>query len=89
MEPLGGNVYRLTITQSGRTWSMFSASGVRVRPRGTVITTFALDTLGDADPENDQFVEGSFDLSWHGPHFFSDTQRQEYCSNVDQAVAIG
>ena len=91
VEPLGGNVYRLTITQSGRTWSMYSASGVRVwSDRGTVITTFALDTLGDADPENDQFVEGSFDMSWHGPHFFSDTQPgSEYCMYVDQAVAIG
>jgi len=43
--------------------------------RGSLRYTFMVDTLGDSDPENDVFIEGSFELlADNGPHpgFYAD-----------------
>ena len=91
VEPLGGDVYQLTASQAGSTWAMTSAGGTVVwRDRGIAYFTFALDTQGDDDPSNDEFVEGSYDMWWHGPHFFSDAEPgSQYCEYVNQALALG
>lgn len=91
VKPLGGNIYQLTLTQAGSTWTMSSASGKRVwRDRGINYIVYSIDTLGDDDPENDTFVDGSFSITWKGPHFLSDSEPgSQYCTYVAQAIAWG
>ncbi len=91
IEHVTGNVYRITEQNSGNTWGIYSASGQAAwRDRGLWIQSFEIDTLGDNDPENDQFVDGSYEASWRGPHFISDTQPGSlYCQYVDDALAMG
>lgn len=84
-----GDVWRLELTTAGRSWVLSSESGTVVwADRGIVYETVVLDTLGDDDPENDELV--SYDVTWKGPHFFSDTQPgSQYCQYVEEALALG
>jgi hypothetical protein len=84
---IGGSVWRITQSDSGATYRIASASGQTIwLDRGTVTTTFTIDTLGDDDPSTNEFSD--FEMTWHGPHFFSDTQPgSEFCTYVAEAVA--
>jgi hypothetical protein len=86
---LGGGVWRIEQRGTGRTWSMTSESGSTVwTDRGIYYETIVLDTLGDDDPENDEVL--SFDVTWKGPHFFSDNQPgSQYCQYVEEALELG
>jgi hypothetical protein len=39
-----------------------SDGNVLLRDRGVLFTTFQVDTKGDSDLENDEFIEGSWSL---------------------------
>jgi hypothetical protein len=60
---LYGTVYQLLAQEVGQPFSLFSMDGERVIfDRGMLRTTFQIDTLGDADLSNDEYIEGSFSV---------------------------
>jgi hypothetical protein len=65
-----GTVYQFVSIESGQPFVVYSDTGeVLIRDRGLLKTTFQVDTLGDTDPENDVFIEGSFSvLADNGAH---------------------
>jgi hypothetical protein len=65
-----GTVYTFVSHQTGQPYTLTDMYGHRVFfDRGNIVTTFQVDTLGDNDPSNDVFVDGSFQvLGIHGPH---------------------
>jgi hypothetical protein len=91
IEHVQGNVYRITEKFAGNNFGIYSASGKAAwRDRGLWLQSFEIDTLGDNDPGNDEFVIGSFEASWRGPHFTSDTEPGSlFCTYVDVAVGLG
>ena len=91
IDHVGGDVYRITEMFAGNNWGIYSAGGKAVwRDRGRLLQSFEIDTLGDGDPSNDEFVDGSFELSWSGPHLVSSFEPgSELCGYVDEAVALG
>lgn len=65
-----GTVYQYVAMEAGQPFVMRDSDGeVLYRDRGVLKTTFQFDTKGDADPDNDVFIDGSFELTANnGPH---------------------
>lgn len=72
---VSGTIYRLDAMEVGRPFQVRDSAG---RPvivdRGRLLYTALLDTKGDADPGNDDFLEGTFQvLAGNGAHPGSST----------------
>src|SRR5262249_42902285 len=60
---VGGTVYQFVSQETGRPYTLTASDGTRMfMDRGRLLTTFQVDTKGDADLSNDEFVDGSFQL---------------------------
>ena len=58
-----GTIYQFVAMESGRPFTVLDSDGnVLIRDRGVLVTTFQVDTKGDSDLENDEFIEGSWSL---------------------------
>ena len=65
-----GTIYQFVAMEVGQPFVMRDGEGeVLLRDRGLLVTIFQVDTKGDLDPENDEFIDGSFFLlADHGRH---------------------
>jgi hypothetical protein len=64
-----GTVWEFVVSDLGLPYTLRDASGrVLVRDRGVITRSFRVDTLGDADPGNDVFVEDGSVLADKGEH---------------------
>lgn len=83
-----GTVYQFVAIETGQPFSIRSLDGrVVLRDRGLLKTTFAVDTKGDSDLSNDEFIEGSFELLMDaGAHPGFDLTEEEFCAAVEAAV---
>jgi len=69
-----GTIYTFVAQETGRPYTLTDMNGNKVYfDRGRLLTTFQVDTKGDDDLSNDEFVEGSWQLlADNGSHpFFS------------------
>ncbi len=58
-----GTVYTFVAQEVGRPYTLTDMNGNRLFfDRGRLLTTFQVDTKGDDDLSNDEFIEGSFQL---------------------------
>ncbi|CUR55683.1 exported hypothetical protein [metagenome] len=77
-----GTVYQFVSMEAGQPFVMRDSDGeIMFRDRGVLKSTFQVDTQGDTDLDNDEFVEDSFVLlADHGRHpgFYID-----FCSVLD------
>src|SRR5262245_58964990 len=69
-----GTIYTFVAQETGRPYSLTDMDGNKVFfDRGRLLVTFQVDTKGDDDLSNDEFIEGSFELladngahpNWH------------------------
>lgn len=65
-----GTIYQFVAMEVGQPFVMRDSDGnVLLRDRGNLVTTFQVDTKGDSDLSNDEFIAGSFSLlADHGRH---------------------
>ena len=65
-----GTIYQFVAMEAGQPFVVRDEQGrVLIRDRGVLFTTFQVDTKGDTDLDNDEFIEGSFSLlADHGRH---------------------
>lgn len=71
---VAGTIYSFEAQETGRPYTLTDMFGRKVYfDRGRLLTTFQVDTKGDADLSNDEFIEGSWALlADNGAHpFFS------------------
>jgi hypothetical protein len=60
---VSGTVYTFVSQETGRPYSLTDMNGNKVFfDRGRLLTTFQVDTKGDADLSNDEFIDGSWQL---------------------------
>ena len=60
---LEGTIYTFVAQETGRPYSLTAMDGTKVIvDRGRLLTTFQVDTKGDDDLSNDEFIEGSWAL---------------------------
>lgn len=80
-----GTVYSFVGVESGQPFVVRDSAGnVVLRDRGLLRLTFQVDTMGDADLENDIFIEDSFELlrdSGSHPAFYI-----EFCDIVTDVI---
>jgi hypothetical protein len=58
-----GTIYEFVAIEAGRPFTVLDGDGnILIRDRGVLFTTFQVDTKGDSDLENDEFIEGSWSL---------------------------
>jgi hypothetical protein len=77
-----GTVYHFTAIETGRPVVVFGPDGQRlIFDRGRIRYSFAVDTKGDTDLSNDEFVE-DFEPDIAGPHpiFFGEA---DFCDLLD------
>ena len=67
-----GTVYTFVSQETGRPYTLTDMNGRKVFfDRGRLLTTFQVDTKGDDDLSNDEFIDGSFQLlADNGSHPF-------------------
>jgi hypothetical protein len=67
-----GTIYTFVSQETGRPYTITDMNGNKVYfDRGRLLTTFQVDTKGDDDLSNDEFIEGSFEiLADNGSHPF-------------------
>jgi hypothetical protein len=67
---VAGTIYQFVTLEAGQPFVVRDGEGnVLSRDRGALKVTYQMDTQGDTDPENDEFIEGSFEvLANNGPH---------------------
>ena len=84
-----GTIYRFVTLEAGRPFMIRSLDGeLIVHDRGLLKTTFKVDTKGDADLDNDVFVEGSFEVlkdAGSHPGFYFD--EEAFCAALEEAMA--
>ena len=77
-----GTTYHFVVHEVGQPSVGKSMDGdVIFRDRGSIVWEFTVDTKGDADLENDEFISGEGPTSIHGPHpdlLAEDPQRCEW-----------
>jgi len=60
---VAGTVYTFVSEETGRPYTLTDMNGTKVFfDRGRLLTTFQVDTKGDDNLDNDEFIEGSFQL---------------------------
>lgn len=89
IDQVGPTTWRIVQQDAGRNWNLTSESGTSVwADRGVVRFTFEVDTLGDDDPENDEW--SYIGAEFHGPHTAGNYQPGSVlCDFVDEALALG
>ena len=84
-----GTIYQFEGLEAGQPFSIRTLDGdIILRDYGLLRTTFVVDTKGDTDLDNDEFVEGSFEvLADRGAHpgFYFDEEM--FCATVEEALA--
>ncbi len=82
-----GTIYTFVAQETGRPYSLTDMDGNKVFfDRGRLLTTFQVDTKGDDDLSNDEFIEGSWALlAENGSHpgFFFDG---DFCEIVNDLL---
>ena len=65
-----GTIYQFVVMEAGQPFVVRDGAGnVLLLDRGVLVATFQVDTKGDSDLENDEFIDGSFSLlADHGRH---------------------
>ena len=83
-----GTVYRFESVENGQPFVISDSDGnVVIRDRGQLRTGFIVDTKGDDDLENDEFIEGSdVLLADHGSHPQWHRTQDEYCAIVNDLL---
>ncbi|MBA2382569.1 MAG: hypothetical protein H0V73_10715 [Chloroflexi bacterium] len=60
---VSGTIYQFTAIEVGQPYVIRDGAGnVLSRDRGALFVTFQVDTMGDTNPDNDVFIDGSFSL---------------------------
>jgi hypothetical protein len=83
VEHVSGTIYRFTSIETGRPVVVYGTDGERlVFDAGRIRYTSLIDTKGDADLENDVFLEDEVEPKVAGPHpiFFEDPG---FCDLID------
>ena len=84
---VSGTVYTFVAQETGRPYSLTAMDGTKVVvDRGRLLTTFQVDTHGDDDLSNDEFIEGSWallDENGSHPGFFFDG---DFCGIVQDLI---
>jgi len=58
-----GTIHTFLSRETGRPYTLVDMNGNKVFfDRGRLLTTFKVDTKGDVDSSNDEFIQGSFEL---------------------------
>ena len=82
-----GTIYTFQAQETGRPYSLTAMDGTKVLfDRGRLLTTFQVDTKGDDDLSNDEFIEGSWALlAENGSHpaFFFEG---DFCEIVNELI---
>lgn len=82
-----GTIYTFVAQETGRPYSLTAMDGTKVFfDRGRLLTTFQVDTKGDDDLSNDEFIEGNWELlAENGDHpaFFFDG---DFCEIVNDLL---
>jgi hypothetical protein len=82
-----GTVYTFVAQETGRPYSLTAMDGTKVFvDRGRLLTTFQVDTKGDDDLGNDEFIEGSWallDENGSHPGFFFDG---DFCEIINELI---
>jgi len=83
-----GTIYTFVSQETGRPFTLTAMDGTRIFfDRGRLLTTFQVDTQGDDDLSNDEFIEGSWQLlAENGDHpaFFFDG---DFCEIVHDLLS--
>jgi hypothetical protein len=82
IELVEGTIYRFTAIETGRPVSGIAPDGTKINlDRGRIRYTFFIDTQGDADPGNDEFLaEAEPDVAGPHPVFVEDAG---FCDLLD------
>lgn len=82
-----GTIYSFQAQETGRPYTMTDMTGRKVFfDRGRLLTTFQVDTKGDADLSNDEFIEDSWSLlADNGAHPFFHFDG-EWCDLVQELL---
>ena len=82
-----GTIYTFVAQETGRPYTLTDMDGNKVFfDRGRLLTTFQVDTKGDDDLSNDEFIEGSFELlADNGAHPFLHFEG-EWCDIVQDLL---
>ena len=85
-----GTVYRFIAIETGQPFSIRALDGtVVLRDRGMLKTTFLVDTKGDLNFRNDEFIDGSFRiLKDAGRHPGFDISEEDFCAAVEEAMRL-
>jgi len=88
VRPAGGTLYRYTAINVGQVFTIRTLDGKAVeRNRGLEEITFLLDTKGDADPANDEYLDDTIQLVRDvGKHPLITQTDAEFCSVIDEAI---
>jgi hypothetical protein len=82
-----GTVYTFVAQETGRPYSLTTMDGTKLFvDRGRLLTTFQVDTHGDDDLSNDEFIEGSWallDENGSHPGFFFEG---DFCEIVQELL---
>jgi hypothetical protein len=82
---VSGTVYRFVSMEAGQPFSIITMDGERIIfDRGMLRTTYLVDTKGDSDLDNDEFIDDSFEiLADRGRHpgFYID-----YCGVLEDLI---
>ena len=86
---VGPTTWRIVQQDAGRTWNLTSESGKSVwADRGLGRFTFEVDTLGDDDPDNDEWSFVGYES--HGQSVVGNYEPGSVlCDFVEEALAIG
>ena len=84
-----GTLYRYSAINAGQVFTIRTLGGEAVeRDRGVFQITYLVDSLGDADPSNDVFLEDTLRLVRDaGKHPLVTETDAEFCAVIDEAVA--
>jgi hypothetical protein len=82
-----GTVYTFVAQETGRPYSLTAMDGTKIFvDRGRLLTTFQVDTKGDDNLDNDEFIDGSWallDENGSHPGFFFDG---DFCEIVNDLI---
>jgi hypothetical protein len=85
---LEGTIYRFVAQESGSPFTIVTSDGRKISvDRGLLRVQFDVDTKGDDDLENDEFIEGTDQLLGdHGSHAQWHRTQEEYCAIVNELL---